>query len=1322
MANGSLNFSVVFQAITQAFNTGVKGAAQNYQQATTSIVSSSETMGKTTKEVAGKLQDVFKAPNAQAAVGAVKALTQELNNTKQGATLTSAEMTSLGKAGRLAAQQLSAELKLAQAELKLLRVNKALPSEIEAAKAKVATMKDEVARAGVTFSQFQTAASSAMRRAAVEADALGNSSKQAGNAIYSMLNIKSSGTVKAEIAAIQQALATFSKNSGAPAAEVARVTAAANAQIASLRASVSSTNPLFDKMAAGIKAVGPAAAVFGGITIGLGTLKEGIESVLAATVRYQATMKQLEFATGSVEQAGKEYEFVLDVVKRLGLDLDSSASGFAKLAAATKGTGLEGEKTRIIFEGVASAAASLNLSASDTQGVILALSQIVSKGKVSMEELRQQLGERLPGAMQIAANSMGVTTAELEKMVESGIDATQFMTVFGPALVQAFGPTAASNLKTLTGQLNLMKTEFNQLLLQLGNGGVGGAAITVMTDLRSVITSIGDSIKNLDPAFVDAIKQIFEQLYGIVKETFVTLVNGVGEAITVVYNLIEGVAEMLLGFGGLEKSADEVSFVTRAIQGLAIVLGTVQDGIKAIDIAFTLASGVVQSFFSAIALGLSAVTFGDLSRELEQLAFTLQDKAQASFEKASQKALEFKSAAVAAADAAIESHTEAGKVVGEAHTAGADKAKKAQEDLGKEAQKTSTIIKLSSAEGKEAVVGMATASQEVVKALQALAKESGITLPAMKFTAEGLAQTMGEVAAKSDDAAKSIGVKLKDAIDKLGAKDFVVLWDNYVKGLEKAGASTDLLDKTTEKFATQAAKLLGGDLTSALGKLSEGFQENVVVLDKLIGSMDKLGKAGADVSVALTSALDGMLAKAKNPTEITTLIKYWEDLGKQGKISGQQMSEGLEAARKKLDEVKPGVNSVNEALRVLGQTANDSATNMRNKYAEAFQVLKESGAATFTQLTQGLKTMFDAANDTKSLKEVARLFQDLGNQGKLASYDVKQGLSDIQNKLDEMKPGINSLAEAFKAFGLTTREEAAALADKYSQAFNVMKNSGQATASELRQAFTAYAQAAIQANGGVVDGFVQAQAAALGLTVKVDETGKVIVEAMSKGANATDSLGMSLERAIDSYGRLGSAAQAAAEQALAAKEKELALTERLMDAKQKEIDLENRRLGRDREGFSTDKNGNRLEMTIPTFISTLSQLKNWGLDEDQARKIANEAFDDRGNQKSLSNYRRNKSEDWTSLLRNAAEAELRKMPLNTPQNNKPNGSGGNNTSGGSGTPSNSTGSGKNTSSGVQAGKTTNVIINDGKNKVGVSVNSSDEGKFLDMLGTARRSA
>ncbi len=56
----------------------------------------------------------------------------------------------------------------------------------------------------------------------------------------------------------------------------------------------------------------------------------------------------------------------------------------------------------------------------DMKAAMRATSQVFSKGKVSAEELRQQLGERLPGAFTLFAASMDKTPAELDKALEQG--------------------------------------------------------------------------------------------------------------------------------------------------------------------------------------------------------------------------------------------------------------------------------------------------------------------------------------------------------------------------------------------------------------------------------------------------------------------------------------------------------------------------------------------------------------------------------------------------------------------------------------------------------------------------------------------------------------------------------------------------------------------------------------------------------------------------------------------------------------------------------------------------------------------------------------
>ena len=106
---------------------------------------------------------------------------------------------------------------------------------------------------------------------------------------------------------------------------------------------------------------------------------------------------------------------------RLGIPLQTLTEQYLGFAAAAKGTALEGAKAREVFEAVAEAGTAMGLRADQTAGSLLALQQMMSKGAVSAEEMRQLLGEQLYGALNIAARSIGLTTEQFSDLMERGM-------------------------------------------------------------------------------------------------------------------------------------------------------------------------------------------------------------------------------------------------------------------------------------------------------------------------------------------------------------------------------------------------------------------------------------------------------------------------------------------------------------------------------------------------------------------------------------------------------------------------------------------------------------------------------------------------------------------------------------------------------------------------------------------------------------------------------------------------------------------------------------------------------------------------------------
>ncbi|WP_278494947.1 tape measure protein [Chryseobacterium arthrosphaerae] len=120
------------------------------------------------------------------------------------------------------------------------------------------------------------------------------------------------------------------------------------------------------------------------------------------------------------EEVARQNIFLTDTAQKYGIELIELSKAYNNFSASAQGTTLEGEKSKIIFDAVTKSSAMLGVTTEDTNGILRALGQMMSKGKVQAEELRGQLGDRMAGAFRLFADGMGVSTAELDKMLKKG--------------------------------------------------------------------------------------------------------------------------------------------------------------------------------------------------------------------------------------------------------------------------------------------------------------------------------------------------------------------------------------------------------------------------------------------------------------------------------------------------------------------------------------------------------------------------------------------------------------------------------------------------------------------------------------------------------------------------------------------------------------------------------------------------------------------------------------------------------------------------------------------------------------------------------------
>ncbi|MEB2702995.1 tape measure protein [Citrobacter koseri] len=158
---------------------------------------------------------------------------------------------------------------------------------------------------------------------------------------------------------------------------------------------------------------------------------------------FAALESTLLAVTGDSDKAAKEMDYLRDQSNRLGLDLLKVGKEYAKFSAATQGK-LSDAQTKNVFEGLSEYGTVLGLSAEESGRALLALQQMASKSKVSMEELRQQFGDAVPKAI-------GIFTDAYNQAFGKNVTEEQFQDLVGQGKVLAKDvlPAVGDQLKKL---------------------------------------------------------------------------------------------------------------------------------------------------------------------------------------------------------------------------------------------------------------------------------------------------------------------------------------------------------------------------------------------------------------------------------------------------------------------------------------------------------------------------------------------------------------------------------------------------------------------------------------------------------------------------------------------------------------------------------------------------------------------------------------------------------------------------------------------------------------------------------------------------------
>ena len=258
-----------------------------------------------------------------------------------------------------------------------------------------------------------------------------------------------------------------------------------------------------------------------------GSFKKGFQNLK----QLDSIRLQFKYIVDDAQETATTMAFLTRISNQYGAELLSLSERYIKFRAASKQANLSAEASRDIFESVTKAAGVLGLKTHELQGIYLALEQMLSKGKVTTEELRRQLGERLPGAFGIMASALGVTTVELDKMLKTGqVLSAEVLPKFAKELEKAYGIENVKNVDTLVAATVRLDNAFTTTVQNMegGSSRISKALIFVYDVARELTKQFG--------------------------ELFLTIEE-------------KGKIKTELGFeGGLKKGADALQYLTEKVR------------------------------------------------------------------------------------------------------------------------------------------------------------------------------------------------------------------------------------------------------------------------------------------------------------------------------------------------------------------------------------------------------------------------------------------------------------------------------------------------------------------------------------------------------------------------------------------------------------------------------------------------------------------------------------------------------------------------------------------------------------------------------------
>lgn len=202
--------------------------------------------------------------------------------------------------------------------------------------------------------------------------------------------------------------------------------------------------------------------------------------------------------TGSAAAAAAAFNQVETIADRTGVSLRTLGEEYSRFQEATSGTSMQGAKGLQAFETIAELAGKLRMTDDQAKELFQTFELMATRGNATSREVIQRLGNELPGAMRLAAQSMNVTNQQFLEMLNNS-------QVLGTVLedkllskIREFYNLNGSNVDSIAAHMERLKTAATNFFDTLDKGlGVSSGFKNTLDSITGGINYLTDNFKKL---------------------------------------------------------------------------------------------------------------------------------------------------------------------------------------------------------------------------------------------------------------------------------------------------------------------------------------------------------------------------------------------------------------------------------------------------------------------------------------------------------------------------------------------------------------------------------------------------------------------------------------------------------------------------------------------------------------------------------------------------------------------------------------------------------------------------------------------------------